>query len=231
MLVKRSLEKEILDGGPGSYNIEDYKLCMKKLFIVNKLFGYFRASKRALKQFSSVSSVLDVGCGGGLFLLNLHKVFPKMSMLGIDISTDAINLAQEELQQWKRKFPNSQVTFQLQTEKSLQISTQPFDVVFATLVCHHLTDDELIIFLQESNSIARQAVVINDLHRHYLAYYLYKFLSPILFRNKLITHDGLISIRRGFTRNEWIGLLQKANIQRYQIKWGFPFRWQIIIQK
>ena len=75
-----------------------------------------------------------------------------------------------------------------------------------------------------------QAVIINELHRHYLSHILYKFISPLFFKNRLIIHDGLISIRRGFIRSEWKLLLQKAGIENYELKWRFPFRWQLILK-
>ena len=72
-------------------------------------------------------------------------------------------------------------------------------------------------------------MIIHDLHRHYVAYWFYKLFSPILFRNRLITHDGLISIKRGFTRKEWHSALNKAGLTNYTLKWCFPFRWQLIL--
>jgi 2-polyprenyl-3-methyl-5-hydroxy-6-metoxy-1,4-benzoquinol methylase len=227
MLAQRSLEKEILDGGPENYTQTEYQECMKKLFLVNQLFGFFSATKRLLKKYSSSSSLLDVGCGSGLFLINLKKYFPKMNMTGIDISADAIQLSKSE----QAKQANQTIHFQLREEKNLRFNDQSFDIVLATLVCHHLQDDELVIFLQEAIQLANKAVILNDLHRHPIAHALYKMTSPILFRNKLITHDGLISIRRGFTLAELKKLLQKAAITNYKITWGFPFRWQIVIQK
>jgi len=104
-------------------------------------------------------------------------------------------------------------------------------VILVTLVCHHLSDDQLVIFLKQAYINARQAIIINDLHRHRLSQWLYACLSPILFQNRLITHDGIISIKRGFIRSEWERLLKKADIPHYQIKWQFPFRWSILLPK
>ena len=91
-------------------------------------------------------------------------------------------------------------------------------------------DDDLVIFLQQAYLGAKQAVIINDIHRHWLPHALYPLISSLLFRNRLITHDGLVSIRRAFTRAEWELLLAKAGITNYKITWCFPFRWQVVLK-
>lgn len=229
---ERSEKKELLDLGGAYYSHDEYRHCLKKLFQVNKLFGFFKSTVNILHDhFAKESTLLDVGCGGGLFILHLSQFFPHMKMLGIDISLAAIADAEQSLQIWQNKNPNIQVAFQLQEQNQLKLTKNSFDIILTTLVCHHLTDEELIIFLQQMYLAAGKAVIINDLHRHRLAYWLYGLVSPLLFQNRLITHDGLISICRGFTRTEWQLLLEKASIQNYQLKWCFPFRWQLILWK
>ena len=227
----RSNKKELLDLGSNYYTKKEYAHCLKMLFRVNYLFGTFYSTKQTLKKFPKNSSLIDIGCGGGLFLLKLSQYFPNMRLRGYDISQEAIQCAQQELQDWQMKSQACNVSFHLQAIPSLEIAEDNIDVVLSTLVCHHLTDSEIIHFLQKSQSLARKAVIINDLHRHPLAYFFYALLSPFLFRNRLITHDGLISIQRGFTRKEWEFYLNQAKISQYQIKWCFPFRWKIILWK
>lgn len=228
MLTHRSQEKELLDLGPNYYSPTEFEHCMKMLFRVNRIFGFFRSTVKFLKKFSPTSTLLDVGCGGGLFLINLGKFFPKMHLTGIDISSEAITVANQELQNWQRKKSIENISFKLQPLDELKDSS---DIVLTTMVCHHLSDDELICFLQQMLNISRRAVIINDLHRHKLAEFFYRIISPILFRNRLITHDGLISIRRGFKRHDWKLLLKKAGITHYKITWCFPFRWRVILWK
>lgn len=228
MFTNRSQKKELIDMGPDYYTQDEYLECLQKLFLVNKLLGFFRSTKKILKQFRKTSSLLDIGCGDGLFILHLSKKFPDMQMLGIDISASAIKAAEQSLKLWKS---STRVSFKLQEKPQLNLSEKSVDIILATLVCHHLSDEELIIFLQHIYLAATNTVIINDLHRHPLAYWSYRFLSPLLFRNRLITHDGLISIQRGFTRAEWKLLLKKAGIHHYELRWCFPFRWKLILLK
>lgn len=228
MLTQRSQEKEILDLGPGFFSREEYSDCLKKLFKINQVLGIFRDTMRLVKKFSEASFVADIGCGGGLFLLNLSQYFPKIRMLGIDISADAIQEADATLAKWKQNFPETRVAFQLQDLAALAHENANIDILVSSLVCHHLSDEELVEFLKQAKQIAKQAVIIHDLHRHRLAELLYRLISPLLFQNRLITHDGLISIRRGFKYKEWLEIFKKAEISAYKISWRFPFRWQIV---
>ena len=72
-------------------------------------------------------------------------------------------------------------------------------------------------------------MIINDLHRHPLALLLFKMTSPILFPNRLVQHDGLVSIRKAFTHDELIALLQQSGLKpsQYAIKWKWAFRWLV----
>ena len=225
MLTQRSQEKELLDLGSDHYTPAEFQHCQTKLFTINRLLGFFSSTVRLLKRFPKDSSVVDVGCGGGLFLLHLSQYFPAMNFLGIDISADAIQIAQHA----KKTYPDAKVLFQ-QTPLD-QIKKNTIDILLTTLVCHHMSDEELVEFLRLAFASTQKIVIINDLHRHAIAHWFYGLISPILFRNRLITHDGLISIRRGFIRREWTLLLEKAGIKNYEIKWCFPFRWRVILWK
>jgi len=230
MLTKRSMEKELIDLGPDYYTQDEYVHCMQQLFRINKLLGFFHSTVKILKLFAEDSSLLDIGCGDGLFILNLNKHFPQMKMIGTDISVAAIDQAKTSLKNFQLSNSDIPVSFQLQEQVKLNFPKNSYDIILTTLVCHHLTDEELIPFLQNALETARQAVIINDLHRHTLAYGLYRIVSPF-FRNRLITNDGLISIRRSYKRSDWQRLLAQAGITHYQLKWCFPFRWQLILWK
>lgn len=231
IFLERSQEKELLDLGPEHYTYDEYIQCLKKLFSVNRFLGFFKSTVNILKSLPKKSTLLDIGCGGGLFLLHLNKKFPQMDMLGVDISVPAIVDAKKSLQTWRKKNPCMRVAFEIQNQAQLNMPKNSVDIILSTLVCHHLNNSELVHFLQQTYQAACHAVIINDLHRHRLAHMLYGLISPILFRNRLITHDGLISIRRGFTRADWTLLLKQAGISHYQLTWCFPFRWQLILWK
>lgn len=227
MHSSRSSEKEWIDLGSDHYTPSEYKECLLQLDRIGRLLGGDRATFWGFDQLKqSPQSILDVGCGGGLFAIKLAKRYPKASVLGIDISAEAIQFA---LQQ----HAPSNVSFKVPKQPRLLMPADSFDVVTTTLVCHHLSDTEIISFLQDAFLVAKQALIINDLHRNFLAYLAYHLAIPLLRLNRLVAHDGLISIDRGFTRQEWIHYLTAAGIplENCQISWHWAFRWVVVIHK
>lgn len=232
MKNQRSQQLEWIDLETPYYTDEEYRDYLYQLDRIGRFLGGDQATYWALKQLPFYpSSILDVGCGGGLFTMRLAARYPEATVMGSDISQQAIDFAHEHLQKCRTELPHVQFF----VPSSPQLETIPFqvDVVMATLVCHHLSDQELVSFLQQAYRIAKKAVIINDLHRHPLAKAGFATLVPLLFRNRFIWHDGLLSIDRGFKYQEWCDYLQVAGIQKeyWKISWHWAFRWIVIIRK
>lgn len=222
---KRSQKLEWMDLGGSYYTPQQYRDCLYKLDRIGRWLGGDRASFSAISKLSRPpQSITDIGCGGGLFTIRLGQTFPQADVAGIDLSSEAIAFAKEQL-------CPANVSFAQQQNK--EINNLSSDLLITTLVCHHMTDAELVTFLQQSYRAAKQSVIINDLHRHPLASCCFALVAPILFPNRMILHDGLLSIRRAFTRNDWAQYLAKADIplEQCSIQWYWPFRWVVMIQK
>jgi len=230
MLSQRSHQPEWMDLGTSHYSYEEYHDCLFQLARIGRMLGGDKATFWAIDKMSGPpDSILDVGCGGGLFTLQLASRYPNARISGLDTSRDAIVFAQDRLMECEPSLSNIQFT--VAPSPHLEDIQESFDVVTATLVCHHLSDHEMISFLRQSCRIAKTAVIINDLHRHACAFFGFGALAPLLFRNRLIRHDGLISIRRSFTRRDWKVLLHAAGIDEgcYEITWHWAFRWIVRI--
>lgn len=227
---RRSLELEILDLGLDHYTPEEYNRCLYLLGRINGALGGFRATRKAFEgSVNAPESILEVGCGGGYLCHRLHCWFPEADILGIDICPEAIGHATDHLP----KGYNGKVSFRVQKDKTLEYADGSFSVVTTMLVCHHMTDDELVNFLKECYRISSQAVVINDLHRHFLAYVGFSLLTPVLFPNRLIWHDGRLSVKRAFRKGDWIALLKRAGFSesQYVLRWNWAFRWTLTLVK
>ena len=74
---------------------------------------------------------------------------------------------------------------------------------------------------------AKKGIVINDLHRHKLAYYLFKTIG-LFIRNKMVREDGLTSILRAFKREDLQKMSENINAKA-SIKWKWAFRYQWIL--
>jgi len=225
---KRSEDLEILDLGPPHYTVDEYNHCLKLLGRINHWLGGFKATKKAFKRLNNApSSILEVGCGGGHLCHHMSKWFPKAKITGIDISSAAVEQAE------RLNLSNKNVRNERQPDKRLIHSDNQFDVVTTMLVCHHMKDQELVEFLKESYRVCRSAVIINDLHRHLLAYTSFFLITPIFFPNRLIWNDGCLSIKRAFRKHEWIEALTKAGFHKdqYTLRWNWAFRWTLTIKK
>lgn len=228
MLKSRSKELEILDLGQNHYTLDEYNDCMIKLDLIGKWLGGDQATISALKRMDPPpQSILDVGCGGGLSTIRLGEQFPHAKILGIDLNPLAIAFAKNKLANMKRPPPN--VSFETRDQGELSEPSKSYDAVISTLVCHHLTDGDLITFISKSCLVAKRKVIINDLQRDPVALFLFKCISPLFFRNRLVLNDGPQSIRRAFKRSELEDYLIKAGLKssQYSIRWQWAFRWLV----
>ena len=101
------------------------------------------------------------------------------------------------------------------------------DIVHCSLFCHHLKDDELTELFQYMNKHAKVGFVINDLQRHWFAYYSIKFLTRLLNGSSLVKNDAPLSVLRGFKKNELNALLDKSSVKKYSISWKWAFRYLV----
>jgi SAM-dependent methyltransferase len=101
-----------------------------------------------------------------------------------------------------------------------------FDFVISNLVAHHMTDDQLREFLGFMEAEARRGWMINDLHRHLLAYAGYPWLCRLMGWHRIVRQDGQLSIARSFRPHEWRAILAEAGIPpgAARIERRFPFR-------
>jgi len=78
--------------------------------------------------------------------------------------------------------------------------------------------------------MASLGVIINDLERNRLAYYLFHAFSLIFIKTKIAKQDGLISIRRGFLREELQGMSLAFPNLEHRIRWRWAFRYLWVMQ-
>ena len=98
----------------------------------------------------------------------------------------------------------------------------------ASTICHHLTEQELVELIRFA--LQKEAVlIINDLERNALAYYLIKFLTALFSASYLVKHDAPLSVLRGFKKQEWIEIIRGAGAVNYSVKNKWAFRHEVII--
>ncbi len=171
--------------------------------------------------------IVDLGCGNGDMLREV-AVFGKkngfqLELIGIDANQGTIDYAI----QLSVDYP--EIKYRKQDVLAKEFETQTCDIVLCTLFLHHFEDAvalDLIEFLLKNTKIG---IVVNDLHRHRLAYYLFKIVT-LFINNEMVKTDGLISILRGFKRKDLKRLSKKINYKS-TISWRWAFRYKWIINK
>ncbi len=106
-----------------------------------------------------------------------------------------------------------------------------FDIVCLNTFCHHLSDTDLIKLLKQLEIQTSTAIIVNDLHRHWIAYLSITWISRLLNFSYLAKHDGPLSVLRAFRKRELIDLIKLADFNCYRIRWRWAFRWEVILWK
>ncbi|MGY8943594.1 MAG: methyltransferase domain-containing protein [Flavobacteriales bacterium] len=205
---------------------------LDKLENINRWLGgnlmTVKALKKVLKNHPKEQELIiaDIGCGHGDILRDVAKFGRKngykMKLIGMDANPTAIAYANE----LSTEFP--ELSFKTEDIFSEAFKNRKFDVVLATLFLHHFKEAQLVSFLGNTLKQTKIGIVVNDLHRHKLAYYLFMLLS-VFIKNNMIIEDGLTSVLRGFKRNELVHISNKLKVKP-QISWKWAFRFQWILK-
>ena len=171
-------------------------------------------------------TILDLGCGGGDILRDVAELGIRrgysFKIIGIDANKNTLGYAKE----FSQSFPD--IKFLHCDIFSNEFERLEYDLVLTSLFLHHFDDIRLESLLKRILEKASIGIVVNDLHRHPIAYFLFRLLC-VFTTNKMVKEDGLISILKGFKRDELMTISENIGAG-YTIKWKWAFRYQWIIQ-
>jgi SAM-dependent methyltransferase len=222
---KRSYKLERID--TGDYTPEEFRRFLREIRFINRVLGDDLALKKTLlseigKENLEEFSVLDVGAGSGELLQAIaefgRKRNCKADLVGLDLSEISVKsiFAQSKL------FREIKVV--LADGLSLPFADNAFDYAICSLFTHHLTDENVVRLFEEMNRVARRGIFVIDLHRHRVAYALYKIFCVVFRISRLVREDGSLSILRSFKPVELKMLGEKANLENVSVERHFPFR-------
>ena len=227
----RSSEMEIMDDFTMKGVI--FRDTLDKLEIINRFLGGNTVTIKGLKKLlknqskNKTITIVDLGCGHGDILRDVAKFGRKnnysFNLIGIDANFAAIEYAKELSKEY------SELSFKTMDIFSEDFKKQSYDVVLCTLFLHHFKNEELISFLKNTIHKATIGVVVNDLHRHKLAYYLFKLIGFFI-KNKMVREDGLTSVLRAFKRKDLENISKKIKVH-FSIQWKWAFRYLWILKK
>lgn len=224
----RSKEEELLD----QPNIPQSALFqnLKELDTINRLLGGHTAMligfKNLMTDKSKTYHIIDFACGGGDMLKAVSRWTTKnnfkVKLTGFDLLNNAIEFAKKESQGYE-------INWMVGDFKTIKLP--PCDISICSLVCHHFYDEQLVSFILKMKQSAKIAVLINDLHRHPLAYHGIALLTRLFSKSHLVKNDAKLSVLKGFKNSEWNTLLQQLQCSDYSVKWIWAFRHLITIEK
>ena len=218
------------------FSVSDARLtnALRDLRWVNQLLGGYRATHQILDPLFRRRDhvrLVDVGCGSGDYLIHLlrrgQQLDCALEVVGIDANPVTVGHARAHLD--RTLSPQLRRRAQVVTgdAESLPFDVGDADVVHAALFLHHFHGDAAVRVLSEMSRVASRGLLVNDLHRHLLAYVGIWVLSRLARLAPMVQHDGPLSVRRGFRRDELLALAQAAHLSEPTIRWHWAFRWTL----
>ena len=164
--------------------------------------------------------MLDIGFGGGDILIRLSR-WAKND--GFHLTITAIDSDQRSHAFVEKWFQNGDdIHFKHLRLEEIAAEQESFDFVISNHLMHHLKTDELQNMLEIAKSLARRKVLFNDIERSAIGYRLFQSATGLIpaFRRSFIRDDGMISVRKSFTRAELSEIIPHG----YTVEPWFPFR-------
>jgi len=222
---RRSYRLEHID--TGNYTPEEYESCISELQLVNRWMGdahslrstlFPEIETQALRSFS----ILDVGAGSGELLRVAadwaRQTNRQMTAVGLELNERSAESINEE----SRRF--DEISSVRGNALELPFADNSFDYVICSLFTHHFVEEQVVTILREMSRVARRRIFVIDLNRHPIAYLLYTTLGKLVLHNRLLRHDGALSILRSFKAVELLELGQRAGLRDVWVQRRFPYR-------
>ncbi len=212
--------------------VADIHQALRELETINKLLGGYNVIFNALNKIDfsdDVVSILDLGCGGGDILRAVadwaKKKKIKVKLTGIDWNPVMTSFAVANA----KDYP--EITFKTMSIFDDALLSEEAHITMNTLFCHHFSNEEIKVLLKRMMELSSVAVIINDLHRNWFAYYSIKYITAVFSKTYLVKYDAPLSVARSLSRKEWEAILNDTGASNYKLNWKWAWRWQIIIRK
>ena len=224
-LATRNRQPEVMDQ-PG-LDREAHQAALRSLARINFWSGsagvLWPPVRRLAERLGMKSlSVLDLATGAGDVPLALEAKARAagldLRITGCDVSPCAIDQARETAAR-----SGSNVRFE-QLDVLTQPLTEQYDVVTCSLFLHHLDDVEAVKLLRIMAASARHLVLVNDLERSAVSYYLVKLATRLLSRSKVVWIDGPRSVEGAYSLAEMRALAVQAGLKSAEVERRHPCR-------
>jgi len=156
-------------------------------------------------------SILDLGAGDASLSAELeawarHRGWD-WRVTSLDHSLRALCLGQT--QAWRRRV-SADVC-------ALPFGDDTFDVVIASQMTHHLTDEQTVQHFREGWRVTRDALFLTDAHRNIGALAVIWTMLKLMGVPRQFLADGILSVQRGWRVAEWQRLAEAAGVPRARV--------------
>ncbi len=223
MLGRRSLEEEWMDApdlDPGNYAalLKDLAQVSTTTMGRDPTIAFLERAIGPARRFR----LLDVGFGHGDMLRAIanwaKRYHIDAELVGTDLNPKSEQVARDAT---PSDLPISYLTGDY---ADLSGKAGDFDFIVSSLVAHHMSHDQLVNFVRFMESSAKRGWLVNDLHRHSLAWMGFPALALLMRWHPIVRHDGQLSIARSYRPDEWPPILDEAKVEGARIYRAFPFR-------
>ncbi len=211
-LTSRVREPEWMD--EGSADPEALRKSLRFIRIVNRLFGYTRATLKHLDGFSrrwergQIIRIIDIATGSADVPRALLKWADargfEVRMVGVDRHPVTASAAVDAMH-------DSRLTIVQGDALDLPFEAASFDYALCSMFLHHLDEDEAVAVLASMARVARRGLICADLLRHRRAYAWISLFT--LLANPMVRHDARASVAQAFTKVEVLRVRERAGVQ------------------
>lgn len=223
---------------------------LQELALVNRYLGGHAVLERGLRALEDSGffaaareyRVADLGAGGGDNLQYIARWLDRRgiraTVVGIDANAYMVDYARAACTAAFRRMPlTAGVQWSVVEGDAFAVGEElagaaGFDLVTCSLFCHHFTDAELVRLFGAVARVTRGALLVNDLHRHAVAYGSIWGLTRLLGGSYLVQHDAPLSVARAFRRMELLQLLREGcgPSAVVKVRWCWAFRWLALVR-
>lgn len=210
---------EVLDGAVAA---PERAASLADIDRLNSWFGGYALSLRAIRRLAADAPrdrplrVVDVGGGTAAFAVRVAEWARRsgrdVRVVVIERDPTTLRLAREAV----AGYP--EVLLVCGDAAALPCRERAADIVTSALTLHHLEPAQAAAGLREMAAAARIAVVVNDLLRRRLSLGLVWLATRLLGCHPISRHDGPLSVRRSYSRDELRALAAKAGARQLTIR-------------